>query len=250
MKRKIVATLAVRNNGSRLYGKPLQNLDIDNELNILDFLITGLNKLNCIDSVVLCISEGSDNGAFIDYAKNNSLNYVVGDEKDVLGRLILGAKAVNATDVFRVTSESPFPYYEAIEESSAEFLENGYDALFFDEIIDGCGFEFISLSALEHSHSDGNSKHRSEMCTLYIRENKEKFKLLIKKPTEKFQRKDLRLTVDFPEDLIVCRAVYEKFKGLGPHIPVSSIIDYLDENQHLKEMVMPFTEQGYSTMYK
>lgn len=250
MKRKIVATIAVRNNGSRLYGKPLQNLDIDNELTILDFLVSGLNKVYCIDSIVLCISEGSENASFIDYAKIHSIDYVVGDERDVLGRLILGAKSVDATDVFRITSESPFPYYEAIEELSKEFLDNRYDALFLDEIIDGCGFEFISLSSLEYSHKHGESRHRSEMCTLYIRENKEKFNLLIKKPIEKFQRRDLRLTVDYPEDLIICRSVYMKFKEIGVHIPLNSIIDYLDENERLKEIIAPFTDQGYLTMYK
>ena len=34
----LVAAIAVRNNGSRLYGKPLQNLDTENGISILDFL--------------------------------------------------------------------------------------------------------------------------------------------------------------------------------------------------------------------
>ena len=39
MKRKLVAALACRNQGTRLYGKPLQNLDIDKGITILDYMI-------------------------------------------------------------------------------------------------------------------------------------------------------------------------------------------------------------------
>ena len=38
--------------------------------------------------------------------------YIVGDEKDVLQRLIQCGDEVKATDIFRVTSESPFIFYE------------------------------------------------------------------------------------------------------------------------------------------
>ena len=43
MKRKLVAVLACRNGGSRLYGKPLQNLDVKKKVNILNYLIKNIN---------------------------------------------------------------------------------------------------------------------------------------------------------------------------------------------------------------
>ena len=39
MKRKLVAALACRNQGSRLYGKPLQNLDIEKGIRIIDNIV-------------------------------------------------------------------------------------------------------------------------------------------------------------------------------------------------------------------
>ena len=36
MKKKLVAALACRNQGTRLYGKPIQNLDIENGITIID----------------------------------------------------------------------------------------------------------------------------------------------------------------------------------------------------------------------
>ncbi len=60
---------------------------------------------------------------------------------------------------------------------------------------------------------------------------------------------DLRLTVDNPEDLAVCRIVYDAFKERAPKIPVAEIIKFLDRNPKLIEQIAPFTKLGYSTMY-
>ena len=38
------------------------------------------------------------------------------------------------------------------------------------------------------------------------------------------KRKDLRLTADYPEDLILLRAVYAKFKRHYPHIPLKKLL--------------------------
>ena len=65
MKRKLVAALACRNQGTRLYGKPIQNLDIENGITILDNVISCLQSITCVDEVVLGISEGIENEVFI-----------------------------------------------------------------------------------------------------------------------------------------------------------------------------------------
>ena len=173
----------------------------------------------------------------------------MGHENDVLSRLIMCGEMSNATDIFRVTSESPFRYFEADSEVWNKHQESNNDSTFLDDIVDGCGFEIIKLDALQISHKYGKAKHRSEMCSLYIRENAEKFKIEKIQPPSQLIRPDLRLTVDNPEDLIVCRKAYMKFKHLAPMIPVASIVNFLDQNPELIQLTESFTEQGYSTMY-
>ncbi len=250
MSKKLIVALAVRNKGSRLYGKPLQNIDIENAITILDFLIQGLNKIKLIDEVVLGISEGIENMTFVDYAEKNKINFIVGDQTDVLGRLIKCAQHSGANEILRVTSESPFPHYEKMQESILYFRKKNLDGYFYDDIIDGCGFEILKTAALEYAHKNGEEQHRSELCTLYIRENKDKFNLEIAKANPEFFRKDLRLTVDYPEDLVVCRAVYSNLKKYQPNIPLKLIIEFLDLNPELKKLIAPFSEAGYQLMYK
>jgi spore coat polysaccharide biosynthesis protein SpsF len=111
MRKKLVAALACRNQGSRLYGKPVQNLDEVNGIRIIDNIISCLESIPSIDEIVLGISEGVENDIFVKIAKEKGLKYIIGDEEDVLSRLIKCGEACDATDIFRVTSESPFLFY-------------------------------------------------------------------------------------------------------------------------------------------
>jgi len=61
MKRRLIAAIACRNQGSRLYGKPLQNLDVISGVSIIDNIISCLQNLEIIDEIILGISEGQEN---------------------------------------------------------------------------------------------------------------------------------------------------------------------------------------------
>lgn len=247
--RRLVAVLACRNTGSRLYGKPLQNLDVEAGVTILDHIIDCLKSIHAIQDIVLAIAQGPENEGFVHSAKKHRIRHIFGDEEDVLMRLIKGARAANASDIFRVTSESPFVYFDAVDNLWAKQVDENHDCVFLDDIVQGCGFEILKLTALEQSHQNGDRRHRSELCTLYIRENPGQFKVSRYRPPESLIRKDLRLTVDYPEDLVVCRNIYMHFRNTAPRIPVKDIVGFLDKHQHLKQLVEPYTKQGYSSMY-
>jgi spore coat polysaccharide biosynthesis protein SpsF len=242
MKKKLVAVLACRNTGSRLFGKPLQNLDVKRKYTIIDNLINCLKSFKFIDDICLGISFGNANKIFIDYAKKKKLKYILGDEIDVLSRLIKGGKKCKASDILRVTSECPFLFYEKLILAWKLHKKNNNDFTTIDNVIDGIGFEIINLKALEFSHKNGKKKHRSEFCTLFIRENLKFFKCENLSVNKKFYRKDLRLTVDNPEDLILCRELYKRFKNQAPKIRIDNIIQYLDENKKLIKLTQKFTE--------
>ena len=250
MERKLIAALACRNKGSRLYGKPLQNLDVNKEIRIIDHIIDHLKQIDFIDSIVLGIAKGTENEIYKEIADEKKINYIFGDEEDVLNRLIMCGEKNNATDIFRITTESPFLYHQSLEELWGKYKKENLDAIFQDDIVDGCGYEIISLKALRKSHTQGEDRHRSELCTLFIRENQDKFRIKKIKAEKKYNRKDLRFTVDNPEDLIVCRELYKAFKSDSPQINIEDLIDHMDKNQSLINLTLKYTEEGYKTMYK
>lgn len=247
MRKKLVAILACRNGGTRLYAKPLQNLDEQKQIKIIDYLIKSLKKKRCIDEIVLSISKKKENLEYVSIAKKNSIKFVQGSDVDVLSRLILAAKLTKASDILRITSESPFPYLESLDKIWKQHVDNNYDASFLDNIIDGCGYEIIKNNALILSHRNGKKKHKSEFCTLYIRENYKKFNINRVSLDKKYFRKDIRLTVDNAEDLIVCKEVYKRFKD--EKIKLNKIIEFLDKKSYLKGLIKPYCVEGYKSMY-
>ena len=128
--RKLIAALAVRNQGSRLYGKPLQNLDVESGTTVLANILACLRSVECIDEIVLGIANGLENDTFVEYAKANNIGFIRGDEDDVLERIIRCGDSKGATDIFRLTSESPFPCFDLIDDAWKQHIDNNNDATF------------------------------------------------------------------------------------------------------------------------
>lgn len=240
--RKLVAALACRVQGTRLYGKPLQNLAQD--LTILDHMIHQIKTLPEIDDIVLGISEGIENQPFVEAAKKHNLGYIWGDKKDVLMRLIQCGRSAAATDVFRVTSECPFICLDDFSDIWQRHVSNNNDVTVTDNKPEGTAFEIYSMKSLEDSHAYGNDVHRSEYCSLYVRENRKDFKVEVVEPIKENRRMDIRLTVDYPEDLVICRKIYEALSDKAPNIPLSDIISFMDDNPQLKDLVRPYVDEN------
>lgn len=225
---KLAAVLACRNQSSRLYAKPLQNLDVENGTTILDFIIGQLKNSKAISDIVLAISEQEENVAYRSFANEYGIPFVTGSDSDVLQRLISGAKKVGAEHVFRVTTESPYCHLDNLQEIFQIHCDGNYDYSTTQGLPDGAYFEIIRLKALEKSWAQGEERHRSELCTLYMFENQDQFKIIKHPVPEELRCDDVRLTVDWPEDLIVLRNVYSELK-LSAHerVSIGTIISYL-----------------------
>ena len=57
-------------------------------------------------------------------------------------------------------------------------------------------------------------------------ENPKKFKIVKILPDKSLCRNDMRLTVDYPEDLVLCRNVFSRFKNDAPLIDVKKIVNF------------------------
>jgi len=238
-KKRVVAALACRVQSTRLYAKPLQLIDIENNVTILEYLVKQLQSKKEIDQVVLAISEGEENNPFVKFAEEKNLDYVVGSEKDVLGRLIAAGEKGRADIVFRTTSECPFVYLDNLDEILEKHISGNMDLTVIEHLPECVYYELVNLTALKKEHQDGEDRHRSEFCTLYINENPEKFniqKIGIEDPS--LRRPEIRIVVDYPEDLIVVREIYKALArgAKDSFIPIKDIINYLDSHPELKAL--------------
>jgi len=230
---RVAAVIACRVESNRLFSKPLQNVG---EVSILHFLIDQIKTAKLIDEIVFAISESPGNEIFVDFAKKNNIKFVLGDDRDVLQRLIDGAKYVNANIIFRVTSENPYIYWEGIDNLIKKHIAGKFDFSFLKNVPIGSGYEIINLEAFEKSHKRGMKKHRSELCSLYIFEHKNEFKIQSFNPPSKLAKPNIRLTVDTPQDLLVARIIYENLSKNGNPIPLAKVINFLEKNPQIAEI--------------
>jgi len=228
--KRVVAVLLCRATSTRLHAKPLHLIG---DKTILELLISQIKMVSRIDDIILAISEGPENAAFVKVAKRLGLDYIFGDEEDGLKRMIKAAEFARADTVFRTTTENPFLYIDNLNEMIETHLQHGSDLTVCENLPDGTYAEIIELSALKRSHLEGEERHRSAWVSLYIYENPDKFKTVKLLPPKEVRRSDIRLTVDYPEDLIVMRRIYEAFGGEMP-IPIASIIRFLDEHPEIR----------------
>ena len=234
LRARIYASLACRAQSVRLYAKPLQLIG---DRPILRHLIDRLSQVKGIDGMVLAISKGSENLVFVDLAKEWGLPYVIGDQHDVLGRHIQAAHSVKADIIVRVTTENPFVHQDNIDDLIEHHLNAGADLTVGELLPDGAYAEVINVSALERAHRYGEDRHRSELCTLFIFENPDVFKIERIPAPDELARPDIRLTIDTPEDLMVARAVYSALEPrFGPMPPLLEIIKYLDAHEELRSL--------------
>ena len=224
---KLDAILACRVGGTRLYGKPLQFLDIKNRVTILEYLVRYIQQVKHVDSICLAIANGKQNYGFAELAERQGWNFVFGDEQDMLGRILKAAKKYDTDIALLNSSESPYFYCDKVDEVFEQMVASQINFSTISNLPDGSNFVMMDLETLQMSHQNGSQRNKDSV-TSYVFDNKEKFKISMVKPEEKLQRSDIRITVDYPEDLVFCRRIYRDLKGREGLIKLPDIIDYWD----------------------
>lgn len=235
--KKLDAVLPCRVTGTRLYGKPLQLIDIEERVTILENLVKYLSSTNILNRICLAISEEEENYGFVRLAKKYNWEYVFGDPLDVLGRVIKAIDHIKAENVLFASTENPFLYVKNLRNLYVEHLDKDYDYSMESDLPDGAAVSILRSESLRISHRDGEDRHRSELVTSYIFDNRNRFKINLKEPEKGFKRSDIRLTVDYPEDLVFCREIYYRLRGRDRLIPMDEIITYWDMNTESRKQV-------------
>ena len=248
---KFDAILPVRNTGTRLYGKPMQLLDINNRVTIIEYLVEYIKKTEFVTDIILAIADTKGNNIYADLAEKKGWKYIFGDEIDVLDRIIKASKKFDTEIILRGSSESPFLYYNSIDELYVDHIDGHYDLTKISNLPEGAGYSINSIDALMTCHRRGSSRHRSELINSYMYDNQDQFKILEKTPDKKLCRPDVRITVDYPEDLVFCRKVYKDLDNKDSLIEIESIIDYWDENPAIRKQVEDIgIDWGHGRLWK
>ena len=108
---------------------------------------------------------------------------------------------------------------------------------------DGFDIEIFKFSALEESFFNSKSLYEKEHVTPFIKRNKHFLKYNV---TNKINLKDIRLTIDYPEDLIVLRKILTKIKKKENYY-FNEIIKIIMRNKNIMNINKNYSRNSGST---
>lgn len=210
-----------------------------NGKSILELLIEKLSQIENTE-IVIATSKGEENDVLENFAKQHGVICYRGSENDVLQRFIDAADAVGAEHIIRICSDNPFLELDSIRQLVAhiEKSDNTVDYISFD--IDGTpsikthyGFwtEYVTLKALKKVTNLTDESLYHEHVTNYIYVHPKSFNInWIPGPECLLGNKNIRLTIDTPEDFENARNIYGELCANNPYPTIQEIVTYLKDN--------------------
>jgi spore coat polysaccharide biosynthesis protein SpsF len=245
---KTVAIIQARMGSNRLPGKVLMPIL---GKPTLWHIVRRVRAAPSIDEVVVAIPDSPTDEVLRQFCASNDIASFSGSELDVLDRFYRAAQLYGADPVLRITADCPLVDPDLIEKLIGMYRSGPYDYAAvaagadarrseggsFPDGLDAECFNFASLEKAWHEAQDPRDR---EHVTRFIWRQKGIFRCTKLRATREYP--PLRLTVDYPQDLVVASQIYEKLFCEGNVFHLSDVIDLLERepelikpNEHLIE---------------
>tara|TARA_R100000008_G_scaffold71430_1_gene49255 strand:+ start:1468 stop:2178 length:711 start_codon:yes stop_codon:yes gene_type:complete len=211
--------ITVRTGSSRLPNKPLLKI---NGKSTIQYLIDGVKKSKLADKIILCTTDLEQDKILCDIASANEINYFQGDELNKLKRWYGACDKFNID--FFVTADGDDLFYDA---GLADLCFEQID----DDFVDGQGLYNdvygINTMALKNFLQIEDRiiepHHMSDIFRLW-NFNVSKLKNI----PDIYIKKDIRMTLDYPDDLKFFTNVINHFGD--EKFGLVEIINYINKN--------------------
>lgn len=164
---------------------------------------------------VITSADNSDDELF-DHCISRGLHVYRGSLNNVLERYVRAAASCGSKLICRVCGDSPFVDVELLDKMFDLIEKERLDYVAPDReyCMAGLDSEIVTYGALENSLSDSVSKDELEHVTLHIKNNAHSFKTrFIETDLMPDNANTASVTVDYPEDLILCNRILKTVGG-------------------------------------
>jgi len=195
-----------------------------------------LQKLSGISKLIVATSDNPGDDAIEELCRQNNFNCFRGPLNDVMNRFILCAHKFGVRYIIRVGGDDPLIDPECCNYLMSLHLREPYDFMYASNREGwpyGCAAELIALKALELIHSKTEDPLYLEHTIPYFFSPQNEFRVFKVKAPLHINRPDYYFTVDYPEDLQLVRAVFEKLRKEGDYFPFRKVIELVDQDKAL-----------------
>ena len=227
---KTAITITVRVKSERL---PLKVLRYIKGKPMIEHQIDRLKLSKKANEIILCTSTNPQDDILLDIAEKKGIKWFRGSEEDVLDRLFNAASKNNVDFIVSVTADNPLVDPAYIDRIIERFEETGADIITCKTLPLGAFSYGVNLKALERVVRTKKEKDTEIWGGFF--DGIADFKKMDLEVEEELRHPEIRLTVDFSEDLEFVRKVFDSL-GDKNTFPLRSIINLLLENPGLMEM--------------
>ncbi len=224
---KIGFLITARLKSTRLRSKLLLDL---NGRTVIERVIDRCKLVSDISNIILCTSVNPQDKPLVEVAKTKEIQYYLGSELDVLQRLSDAAEYYNLDYVINITGENPLFSIKHANLVVAQARKKKYDFIHINNLPIGCAVYGLRPEALKlvceikqiiDTEIWGPLINRPEIFNVYTIE-----------VDEFFNRPDLRITIDYPEDLEFVSRIYSALNNINTP-SLHDVLVKLDQNPEL-----------------
>ncbi|MFZ0799666.1 MAG: glycosyltransferase family protein [Terriglobales bacterium] len=245
---KTVVIIQARMGSNRLPGKVLMPI-IGKPM--LWHIVHRVRAVPSIDQVVVAIPDSPTDEVLRQFCATKNIASFSGSELDVLDRFYRAAQFYGADPVLRITADCPLVDPDLVEKLIGMYRLGHYDyaavAAGADAsrlegrcFPDGLDAECFNFASLEKAWKEARDPRDREHVTRFIWRQKGLFRCMKLRADQEYP--PLRLTVDYPQDLVVASRIYEKLFCEGNVFHLSDVVGLLQRepeiikpNEHLVE---------------
>jgi spore coat polysaccharide biosynthesis protein SpsF len=234
---KTIAVVQARMGSTRLPGKVL--LPLAGEP-VLWWMAKRINFAESIDQVVVSTTRTLLNMPIIEFCLENHIHFYnyMGDENDVLNRVLATAKKYDADIIVDITADCPCvdPRHidYLVEKLKTELM--GYEALDYvsNDIItrswpDGLDIQCYWTRTLQKCKKLFNP---TQHCGWNIAQHPETFNIFHWRAPQPMNLPELGITLDTPEDYDLLKIIFNQF-GHNPMFTAEGVVSFIIKNPEL-----------------
>jgi spore coat polysaccharide biosynthesis protein SpsF len=233
----VVASVEARMGSSRLPGKVLAKIG---QKTVLERIFERLKACEYLQGMVLATSTNSRDDVLEDFARHKGVPCFRGSENDVLARVVGAHETMGSEVIVEVTGDCPLLDPSLIDQGIVTFLHNHCDVVTncrvpsYPQGVDVQVFRLADLVKVRDSIQDPAVR---EHVSLYFYENSEKYRIINLLAPHALRDPDLRLQLDYSEDLQLIRVLYDKLEPVyGPCFGLSEILELLKREPYLRKL--------------
>lgn len=228
LKLKIGAIITVRTSSKRYPNKALKKI---NNVHSIQLLIRRIKKMKNISEIILATSTHKSDDKLIKISKKEKIKFFRGSLDNVANRYYMCAKKFKFDHIARVTGDAIMCDEVMLDKAITDHLKKNADVTFIKNMPYGTAKEVISQKTLKIINEKSNDKMATEYLEFFL-ENKKYFNVNYIKSNYKF-RKDIRLTLDYPEDRVLFDKIYRNFSDKNSSFTLNDVLKLLKNKPSL-----------------